>query len=152
MRTLNFQEGLREAIERIENMNSAPKLVAVYGWPHSGKSHFISGVGDHFKAKRIEVSKGASAPRPSVFEMIKRRQGLLDDFLYLFHCEWDKTSWKSLVNEDPNDMAEEMLGRNMNLNIGIYNPNIPTLNVIGKYDMRISNPASRIKEPLPVFN
>ena len=45
-------------------------------------------------------------------------------------------------NEDPNYLARKILRRKLNMNVGIYNPNVEGTRLNGDYDLVISNPNS----------
>ena len=50
------------------------------------------------------------------------------------------------MDDDPNLLAEKILGRKINLNVGIYNPHFYN-KPIGSYDLIISNPNSVRNSP-----
>jgi hypothetical protein len=64
----------------------------------------------------------------------------VDDAIYFFHCGWDR--YKDLFcEEDPNFLADGILDRKLDLNIGVYNPS-HTGPLRGDYDFIIRNPGS----------
>lgn len=146
---LNLEDGIQEAIRAISNVDERPILVAVYGWPDSGKSYLISKLKEHFEAKGLSVTGAGGGPLPSTFE---RLRDYLDCFadLVLFHCGWNRTpkaiekilgDFSERAREDPNILAERIANRKVNLNIGMYNPRFyPKPD--GEYDLIMSNPDS----------
>ncbi|MFH1682367.1 MAG: hypothetical protein ABIA37_01085 [Candidatus Woesearchaeota archaeon] len=146
MDKLYFEEGLEEAIERIESIEERPILVAVYGWPDSGKSYLINKLGDCFAQRGLEVARSSGGPYKDTFYILRERAQYLRRLIF-FHCAWVKENKgeRSLFkNEDPNYLAESIAGKKIHLNIGIYNPFLfpkPT----GEYDLIIRNPESKKK-------
>lgn len=137
---LNFERGLTKAVGTLENIRRRPILAAVYGWPGNGKSYLIDKIAEHFRKRNFDVANYGVAPSKQTFQGIKdRKQGNCIG-LYLFHCAWDRENPIIFsVDEDPNHLASRILGRNLDLNIGIYNSNSKVSELKGNYDILISN-------------
>ncbi|MDO8508254.1 MAG: hypothetical protein Q7S27_01065 [Nanoarchaeota archaeon] len=140
----NFQQGLEESLRIIENVKARPKLVAVYGWPNSGKSYLINAIGKCLEERGVEVYKGSGSLREEFYEGIRDRPHSFKDVL-LIHCAWDRKiifvpGLRRVVfeDEDPNELSNRILNRKVDLNIGIYNPN-HFLKLEGEYDFIIKN-------------
>ncbi len=139
---LDLEAGIREAIRCLESTERRPLLVALYGWPDSGKSYVMGRLKAYFIAQKMYVASAQGAPKRLQFEDMHR----LPMDLYLFHCGWvrgnNDARWlESRAHEDPNVLAREILGRTLDLNIGVYNPyfsEVPD----GDYGLIIANPAS----------
>jgi len=142
--TLN--EGLERCIWVIENTKENPILVAVYGWPKSGKSYFINRLKAYFESINIDTLAHEGAPEVYTFEVIKERVKHFSDkrWIQIFHCGWDRNE-KIFRGQDPNNLARLVLKRKLDLNIGMYNPNLYK-KVIGTYDIIISNPDSKMRK------
>lgn len=146
----DFNRGRRNIIDIINAVDSKPIMVAFYGMPDSGKSKMIEEeVGAHFKKRGLDVACGTGGPDLNVFEYI-RDNPECHQGLFLFHCGWER-----ILNydgefvssyEDPGCLAEKILGRNVDLNVGIHNPNFEPY-IEGEYDIIISNPMSIKKNP-----
>src|SRR3989338_9789402 len=118
MQEFEFNEGLEEAIKRIELIQSRPRLVSVYGLPNSGKSYIIDKIGDYFKRENIEIARGSGAPSIELFEKLRDGPEVLRELL-LFHY----ASERFLFDEkDPNYLAKSIANRDIDLNILIFNP------------------------------
>ncbi len=144
-RELNFEEGLSEIVRTLEVVEERPVLVAVYGWPGSGKSFLIDKLAEQFEARGLYAANNGGAPSPETFENIQRRGDTNWVNVYLFHCAWNREDEGSLMlskNEDPNYLARKILGRKLNMNVGIYNPKVEGTRLNGEYDLVISNPNS----------
>ena len=148
MEQVNLQQGIQRAIQIIERVDERPIMVAVYGWPNSGKSFLINTLGDYFEPRGIETARYGCGPHRETFEEARDRPRFLKDLL-LFHCGWirnnDSPSYENFFgHEDPNSLAES-LGRKIHANIGIYNPNFYRFPK-GNYDLIICNPDS-VRKP-----
>lgn len=142
---LSFEEGLAEIVGTLEVVEERPILVAVYGWPGSGKSYLIDKLAEQFEARGLYAANNGGAPSPETFENILRRGKTNWVHAYLFHCAWNREDEGSLMlskNEDPNYLARKILVRKLNLNVGIYNPKVEGTRLNGDYDLIISNPDS----------
>lgn len=146
MKELTFQEGLEESKGVIESVEERPILVAIYGRPNSGKTYLIHKLRDYFKQKGLEAGAYGGAPRASDFEHIRDNPGWFMNSLILYHCGWDREDLRMYDHEDPTILTKGVLNRNINLNIGMYNPNFYS-KPRGEYDLIISNPASTKKRP-----
>jgi len=142
-----FEQGFEKIVGALEGVLERPVLAAVYGWLGSGKSYLIERIAAEFKRRGLYVADQGGGPTPDTFENIKRRgDGNWVD-MYLFHCAWDRSDLGFLdmgdKKEDPNYLAEKILGRKLNLNIGIYDPRIEGIRLNGDYDLIISNPDTK---------
>ena len=141
---LCLEEGVNEAIGIFERVSERPILVAVYGWPDSGKSYLIDRLGDYFKSKGMSAARSGGGPTLDTFELLRCEPEYLRE-VQLFHCGWTRVGKGSLRDyEDPNVLAQVVANRRVHLNIGMYNPAFyqkPT----GEYDLIISNPGSTHK-------
>lgn len=135
MKKLNLEEGIEKSIDLLKNTKAKPILIAVYGWPNSGKSFFINKLGNYFESKGLRVYKGSAGPRESTFFTIKKSLGSLRHVL-IFHCGWERN--KLFKDEDPNYLAEKISKRKIDLNVGIYNLN-NYRGIRGNYDIIIEN-------------
>lgn len=144
-KTCRFKQGLEEAIKRIKSARQTkqkPILVAIYGKSDSGKSYFIESLKRHFTSKGLLVGGYSGAPSPSAFESIRIYPSMQNNLL-LFHCAWPRSVAQFEIN-DPNILAERILNRKLNLNIGIYNP-LMSRKPEGEYDIIIENTRSTHK-------
>ena len=142
---LNFEDGLVEIVRTLEGVEERPVLVAIYGWPGVGKSYLIERIAEQFEARGLYAANQGGAPTPDTFENIKNRGITNWVDVYLFHCAWDKENEGFLMlskSEDPNYLTNKILGKKLNLNIGIYNPRVEGSELNGDYDLVISNPNS----------
>lgn len=142
---MGFEEGVEEIVKRLSDRKERPLLVAVYGWPNSGKNHLIEKVTERLERSGLVVSGESGGPSPVTFEMLRKYGFYYGDAL-LFHCSWDRTrpgtnEWRD--HEDPNVLAKNV-GISINLNIGIYNPRHRKPVMSGEYDLLIRNPDSVI--------
>lgn len=146
VRGLDFEEGVREMVKRVLETKQRPVLIAVYGWPNSGKTKLIEEVIALLENAGLTVSNGEGALSPLTFDML-RQYGLYYGEVLLFHCAWDRTK-KGMDErrdyEDPNALAEDA-GDKINLNVGIYNPDHGKPEMSGEYDLMIRNPYSAVK-------
>lgn len=140
---LDFEDGVKEAIRRLEAVETKPVLAAVYGLPDHGKLYFIDKIANYFEAKGMSCPRTHGTLYRRDFEDLRDRPGDYGE-IKLFHCGWDRSSYSS-QHEDPNVLADEILNRKLDLNIGIYNPHMYD-KLTGDYDLLISNPDS-IKKP-----
>ena len=69
---LNVEEGFQEIMRRLEQIKERPLLVAVYGWPRSGKSTLIERIRKYFFDKGEKyVYDGAGKPDEHVFRCVR---------------------------------------------------------------------------------
>ncbi|MFH1210797.1 MAG: hypothetical protein V1645_02660 [archaeon] len=140
---LSLEEGINKAIFVIERATSRPVLVAIYGTGDAGKTYLIDKLGDYFKSRGKSVAKMGGAPHADLF--LDLRDIFADEpealnAIYLFHCGWDRQA-DLFSEEDPNFLADGILDRELDLNIGVYNPS-HTGSLRGDYDFVIKNPGS----------
>ena len=140
-----FEEGKEKAVETIRLVDGSPILVGIYGIPNAGKSYLINKIANCFEKEGLYAARFGSAPHKNIFESIRDRPVGWTNSLLLFHCGWERfeLSGGRVVgaHEDPGCLAEEYLGRGLDLSIGIYNPNFHH-KTVGKYDIVISNSLS----------
>lgn len=146
--TFGLEDGVKEAIKVIGVSTNRPVMVAIYGLPNSGKTFLIDKIAETLERNRITVSRFHVAVRRATFEAIKADPHWPSQ-VHLYHCSWNKTESRYLRpgDDDPNMMAMQVLGRKLDLNIGIFNPAISPKEK-RDYDFVICNPDSQIK-PLP---
>ncbi len=146
--TLSLDEGVNEALKRIGTSTNRPVMVAIYGIPNSGKTFLIDKIAERLERGRITVSRFHVTPRRATFEEIKAAPPGPSQ-VHLYHCGWSKTESRYLRpgDDDPNMLAMQVLGRKLDLNIGIYNPEFSAKEK-SDYDFVICNPDSQIK-PTP---
>jgi len=148
-RELNMEKGIRESIYLLNKVDEMPKLVAVYGQPNSGKSYFIDKLAKHLENQGLSVDRNGGLDQ-STFEAINDMPNTLCDVL-AFHCGWEREDYKLndgvFGHEDPNILARKFCGRNINMNVGIYNPDFYEY-IEGDYNMVICNPDSVKKKRL----
>lgn len=136
---LDLEAGIEQAVEMINRVNERPILVAIFGHPNSGKSHLIDRLGDRFE--ELSVARHKGGPCEYTFKLLNERPNYLKD-LQLFHCGWERKEGKSyertFKSEDPNILARDICGRELHLNIGIYNPAFSE-ELMDKYDFVICN-------------
>lgn len=154
---LSLKDGLERAVELIERASIRPTLVAVYGWPDAGKTYVINELKNYFLAQGYTVGSMESTAVPTTFELIRDHPSHYQ--IFLFHCAWDRSkqySEKDRVRfwdmfprkrdpDDPELLAEEILKREIDIFIGIYNPNHRSPKLKGNYDIIIRNPISLYK-------
>ena len=142
-----FEKGKDKLIEVIEKIEIKPILVGVYGHSNSGKSYLIEEVGDYFKKENFTVGCFSGAPHKNIFEVIRDNPASVRSLL-LFHCAWERIRFENgrfaSYYQDPECLSEEIVGRKLNLKVGIYNPNFNN-GIKGEYEVVISNPDSRKK-------
>ena len=145
-----LEEGIEAIIGKINTqigeLEYRPLLISIYGGMNSGKSYIIDKVGLHFEKEGLRIYQGQGAPSPSFFEHMQSYQKSRDVNICLFHYCGSRSEMK----EDPNSLAKALLGRDLNLNVGIYNPNHgKNWNdeyVTGEFDIVIRNPNSKVKK------
>ncbi|MFH2031591.1 MAG: hypothetical protein ABIJ40_13410 [Bacteroidota bacterium] len=132
--------------------------MSVSGYPNSGKSHLIEKLANKYQGNGFDyvMSFGGRADE-NTFAWINSEFNKYKDykFLVIFHygLHRDKRlTAMGLPTEDPNYLAQSILGMNIDLNIGIYNPKfepktIPGSSTIyqphaGPYDLIIKNSRS----------
>ena len=137
----NFEQGREKILDVIRNSSNHPVLVAIYGLPNSGKSYLIDSVRQDFKLDG--VSAYTMSPKKDVFEIIKENKARE---IQLFHCGWGREQdLTGTWHEDPNMLSRGFLKRELDLNVGIYNPNMYKQMPGYDYDIIIANPDSQIK-------
>ena len=157
----DFNQGLAEIVRTLDLVEERPILVAVYGWPGSGKSYLMERLYENYKDSMHVIPTGG-APDVTDFFKYKEYAHHYTNSLILFHCAWNrhradlfskiniksadkkdmiKECWKKRI-EDPNILSEEVLGKRLNMNVGIYNPKVEGTILDGEYDLVISNPDS----------
>jgi len=118
-------EGGFECLERkLEVVDDSVKLVAVYGNGGVGKTYFIDNMVSRLEANGKCASGQGVSPVRSSFELIKDYPGILAGTI-LFHCGWyrsDKVG--SNFADDPNVLASEILGREMDVNVLIHGDSV----------------------------
>ena len=68
-----------------------------------------------------------------------------------FHYPWDVIWEENPKEDDPNYLSKRIIGRPMDINIGIYNPKFNST-PRGDYDLIIKNPNSKQKKFLKKSN
>ena len=143
----NLEQGIKETIRLINLATRNPVLVAFYGLPNSGKTYVIDTLVDFFESKGISTGSFTYTVNKSAFELIRDRPENAAQ-IQLYHCAWDKIENDFLKqlpeDEDPNVLAQQILGRTIDLNIGMYNPNLYQKEE-RDYDFMICNPDSVVK-------
>src|SRR3989338_6130737 len=141
--TFNLEDGIKEAIRRLEAVTDKPILASVYGYPHSGKSYLINKLSDYFDQKGdLQACRFTGSPRIESLERMDRPERR--NLVYLFHCAWEYfKDHRLLPEEDPHILAEKVAKR-VHLRIGMFNPN-RFGSLEGDYDLLITNPESKIK-------
>ncbi len=150
----SLEEGIRESTARIKDITDIPKLIAVYGWPNSGKSYFINRIADILEKIELECYRGSGSLNSRTFEDLKANPLSFKQVLFI-HCAWDRIIRRlengnihvAQAHEDPNELAKNILERKVNLNIGIYNPKLYS-KLSGLYDILINNENSVTKEEI----
>lgn len=143
MEILDLEEGIQIVIQEVLRSDQLQFLVGVYGGSDNGKSYFIHRVAQELANSEIEVHGSEGSPCKEGFDMIKSHQEYdLGRQLYLFHCSWDKD--RDLFPEsDPSVLCPLIMGRPLDLTVGVYNPHIRMLK--GEYDLLLRNPDSSHK-------
>lgn len=141
-REFSFKDGVAEIIRKIEISKNDFVLVAVYGWPHSGKSYLIKTISRYYNGGK-SVAGYEGSPNKRLFEQIRDSERMFICDLSLFHCAWTNDT-SCFEDEDPGFLAREILGRELDFNIGIYNSNYYRP-IEGTYDIIIRN--SEAKSP-----
>jgi hypothetical protein len=127
-------------------------FVAVYGWPGSGKSRLISELTDYFVNEKMNAVGAGAGPTPDQFDRMRAFPQYAVDIRF-FHCAWHRSEsfieslgWSLFSHEDPNALSKKILGRDVDLNVFIYDPK-KTRDVKespehyeGRYDILIENP------------
>lgn len=146
----NMEEGIERIIEGIQEARKErvnPVLIAVYGLANSGKSELMKRVIAKIKTYGWGYRASEGTISESGFIDIREEPktiSLPDPFIYMFHCCWDRVK-ETDYDGDPNVLARKILGTEIHLNVGIYNPNNGYLPLRGEYDLVIRNPESQIK-------
>jgi len=149
---LSLEDGIKEAIRQIDAVENTPRLVAVYGYPDSGKSYLIHKVADFYKEKGQVVLRGSCSPSETSFEMIRDYPEEHKDEIHMFHFGGlfyvtEEGLCTRLSHDDPNALSRSILSRDMDVNIAIFNPKIYSAPVFAQgYDIAISNPDS-VRKP-----
>ena len=152
IKQVDFAEGVRTLVQlgnpligRVGVIPWKEKiLVGVYGLPNAGKTCLIDEVVYQLKIRGIEAGGEGSAPSESSFEQFVGWEHAYCNYL-LFHCAWERFPERRCFNEeDPNILAQRVLDRGLNMNVGIYNSQ-RRRRIEGTYDLCIRNPDSRIK-------
>ncbi|MBU2104551.1 MAG: hypothetical protein KKF67_02130 [Nanoarchaeota archaeon] len=146
---LSLRKGTQRAIRKIKSIKEKPILVAIYGWPNSGKSYLIDRFARYFEERGLSVGRSTGGPHPSTFERLRDLGSESLKEILLFHCGWERDNLQYngkliLKNEDPNYLVESIVRKNIHLNIGIYNPKFYR-KPRGDYDFVIINPFSKEK-------
>jgi hypothetical protein len=154
VKILNLEDGIQEIFKAVDEIRERPILIAIYGWPNSGKSYLMKRIGrECFDKKGFSVVFYEGVPYGDIFKDIQR----VPRFdLYFFHCAWLRENsdvYEEIYDhEDPNILSRRILGKNIHLNVVINNPNLvpiewkdPSSNA-DVYDFIILNPDSKIKE------
>lgn len=151
---LGFEEGIKEIVRRVRELGEErPIFIAVYGFPNSGKTYLFEKLGEKLERLGLEPVGFSGAADASAFEAIKRNEYTFYGIegkvtgkkptrrVYLFHCAWN-IMLKDHDPLDPNFLAREILGKEIHMNIGIYNPDRPEFlrKFYGDFDFVISNP------------
>jgi len=151
--SIDFETALGRIIERFRQSirelgNSRALLVAVYGWPNHGKSHLMTRIQQCFSETGIDVSRYGGAACESDFHNLARQEKdvatmpKVRGWVVLYHCGWEKGPNYLRRKDDPNALAQKILGRTMDLNVWVYNPKISHDFPMGEYDFIIRNPDS----------
>lgn len=149
---LTLEDGVREAIRLIEQVREHPVLVAIYGWPGSGKSYLMDEMVKYFKPKGRTISKYTGKVQSSTFEYLRGIPQVMSE-IHLFHCGWDRQNhnplWtKARSHEDPNILAQDIANKQVHVNIGIYTPRLYS-KPEGDYDLIIENPGAILRPGIP---
>ena len=136
----SLEEGAKEIVRRLKDVTERPILICIYGRGGSGKSHLIKELQQHFEKMGLKVIGYMSNPDPAHFEkkIFLENKGITID-VFMFHCSWNFMTPQD--PEDPNYLAQSILNRKINLNVGIYNPKLG-VKPEGEFDLIISNPDS----------
>ena len=145
MLEIDLEEGIQEILKRISGVEEGPAMIAYYGWPDSGKTYIIHRVSDCLESEGIAPYNPGGSPKPNDFRLIKEYSGIIR--VAQFHCPWDRGKRRA-DHEDPDIFSQEILEREISLNVGIYNPKFHT-KPLCNYDLIISNPNSVEKHLLP---
>ena len=145
---LDFQKGLKKAAELAHAVKARPVLIAVYGQPYSGKSHFISKMLEQLSAKKLITVGYHSTASEAAFESINMAQMKEDKTkpdCYLFHCGHvrEKDNKKA-----PDFLSNKILGKKIDVSIAIYNPSMHEAPE-GKFDLFVCNTGSYKKKHQP---
>jgi len=141
---LDFHKGLTKAAEIAASVKKRPVLIAVFGYPDSGKSHFISNLLERLAAKGIVTVGYHSTAGTAAFDSIKtpKSETQVKPDGFIFHCGHmrEKDNKKS-----PDFLANEVLGCGIDVSIVVYNPSMHKVPE-GEYDLIICNPSSYKKK------
>ncbi|MBW2999951.1 hypothetical protein KY339_04715 [Candidatus Woesearchaeota archaeon] len=142
---LSLEQGIKETIRLLEQVEELPILAAVYGWVDTGKSILIDEAAHHFRSKGYKVAAYTGELHPNTDEALKHaiEQGKAWD-MFLFHCGSARD--KAFKDENP-DILAKRIGKKIHLSIGINNPNFHN-QLNEDYDLIISNPNSKRKPPI----
>ena len=173
-RIYRFNTGVKRAVKLIQKVERTSKerpiLCAVYGLPDSGKSYLQREVYEQLSGEGYNIFCYEGTSGFDVFQGIaKGNRHLSDEFqvrwVVQFHqgverqptdVENELIRWgrHELIrgdrfqhHDDPNVLSSLVLGRKMDLNFGIFNPNNShgELSNLWSYNLVISNPDARWK-------
>lgn len=148
----DFNNGVQAIIDAVDRIQETPILIAVYGAINNGKSYLISRLEEHYRARGRPAIGYGGAPCDHTFDFIKSHPEI---DLYIFHCAWFRHYNKMFVevtsHEEPNSLAPKMLGRDIDFNIAVINPNMlrtplgDSRREAYLYDFILLNPDSVVK-------
>lgn len=146
---ISLDEGVRRALSIIRISRERPVLLAIYGYPHSGKSYFMDQIKGYLSGEGIECAVMRGAAKQDTFEILTAYPSEMHSPVWLFHCAWPRDNYSPAwlferQHEDPNILAEKVAGRLIDANIGMFNPTIYNA-PRGAYDFVIKNAAARKK-------
>lgn len=134
----SLEVAVDKIISLIKDKKERPILVSVYGTGKSGKSYLIKKLQNEFEKLGMRFAGFSSNPDPAHFYRVEKwgNSGLLPD-VAVFHCSWHFITENDA--EDPNMLAKEILGKPVDLNVGIYNPKTDP-GPAGNFDLIVRNP------------
>lgn len=157
VREMNMQQGVQEIVRLARDIEQRPILIAIYGFPNSGKSHLIDKLVEAFRAEGLSSIGYASTADITQYTYIRSRV-IIDDVV-MFHSGWHRNaeinrgSMALGLSVDsgegqPDILAHVVLGRTVDLSIGIHNPDhrLARADQVtlaqGEYDLVVRNPDS----------
>jgi hypothetical protein len=127
---LPFERGVQEVRQRLQDRitsfspdNGIGILVGIYGRPDSGKSKLIELVSDHFKRRGIFCSHPGGAPRVSDLRDLKEFPSIQPRIQMFHYGDYLFDSGRGIKADEPSSLARHILGRDLDLKIGIYDCN-----------------------------
>ena len=142
----NLEAGISEILKTAKQVENESILAAVYGNSLSGAAAVVEKT-NLMMISRNKYRRPEKKERPTVLkiwqkhhfsmiEVLAYSPKLSRDYLYLFHCPWERGD-EAYAKVDPSNLTKNILRRDLNFNVGVYNPRWFS-GINGDYDIVIS--------------